>query len=271
MRFEEFRMTLDEDARSGLDDEWRKCLGLFRAAAGIHWQFVINLEAERRLPESGWATLCQVILQGTSQVSDLQRVLTDAFRSYIRKGPVVGLPKSVPLGRAITREIFLELLRRQFTFNSDDEKDQFVEDLLAPDASVDAIREILEDKELGRYLMWATFDLGSDGEPSGRDPFYSMPPDAEGIAARLGLSPNYKGQDLFLAIYKLPANVSAQYPTIADAYSDNDWPYYFRPSPDGERWGTTMPWDGGLTPCAEVVHDVVKGGQICDKIRVVTG
>ncbi|HEY6329217.1 MAG TPA: hypothetical protein VI756_07760 [Blastocatellia bacterium] len=162
----------------------------------------------------------------------------------------------------------MELLRSQFAFSSDEEEDQFVDDLMDSSATIDEIRENIEDKDLGRYLMWATFDLEVDGEPSGRDPFYSIPPDAASIAARLGLSHSYKGQDLFLLIYDLPGGTQAHYPTAAESYADNEWPFYFRPSREGDRFGSTMPWDGGLKPCPELVHEVVKGTQISDRIRI---
>jgi len=168
----------------------------------------------------------------------------------------------------------MKLLKEQNVFNSDSEAEQLQNDLLDPGANVDTVREHLEGIFISRpgRVAWATFDVGRDRSPSGLDPFGSMALEADVIRARLGLSTNDKGKDLLLFVYELPSHMIARYPTIADAYAGDEWPYYFRPSLEGERWGMTMPWDGcGMPPCPEIVHEAVNVASLRDRIRVARG
>lgn len=273
MTFEDFLSGLEKVLRDDIDLGWESCRLLF-ADTQHHWQFIINFRAESRLPAEAWEAACRVILQRLTNPADLQRALTGVFRSHTLGGDSVCSPAPAPLGRAVTLPLFMMLLKEQNVFNSDSEAEQLRNDLLDPGANADTVREALEGIFISRpgRAAWATFDVGRDRSPSGRDPFGSMALEADVIRARLGLSPNDMGKDLLLFVYELPSHMIARYPTMADAYAGDEWPYYFRPSPEGERWGMTMPWDGcGMPPCPEVVHEAVNAACLRDRIRVARG
>ncbi|MBC8231198.1 hypothetical protein H8E77_16735 [bacterium] len=113
--------------------------------------------------------------------------------------------------------------------------------------------------------MWATFNP----DDLKGNPFNGMPTDVDGIRAHLGLDPNEKGEDLFLLVYTLPADVEPLFPTIADA----QWHSLFRPAPSGAKWGLTMPWAEIDTekPRPEVVHKPIKSVCLTKPIEIRRG
>jgi hypothetical protein len=273
MTFEDYWNGLDQVLRDDIVLGWESCRLVF-ADTQHHWQFIINFGAESRLTGEAWEALCFVILDRLTNPSDLQRAFTGVFRSHTLGGDPVSSPAPAPLGRAVTLPLFMKLLKEQNVFSSDSEAEQLQNDLLDPSANADAVREALDGIFISRprRAAWATFDVDQDRSPSGLDPFGSMALEADVIRARLGLSPNDKGKDLLLFVYELPSDMIARYPTIADAYAGDEWLYYFRPSPEGERWGVTMPWDGsGMAPCPEIVHTAVNASSLRDRIRVARG
>ena len=96
-------------------------------------------------------------------------------------------------------------------FDTDDEKDQFMADLLDTGATAAFTRDQLRGRLLANYVMWATLDY----ENPGADPFARMPDEAHAIRARLGLDPNDLG-DMLLFVYTLPGGTPARFPTICD-------------------------------------------------------
>jgi len=94
-----------------------------------------------------------------------------------------------------------------------------------------------------------------------------LPSDADGIRARLGLSPNDRGENLLLFVYELPPRVEPLFPTIADAQEHS----LFRPAPPGAKWGLTMLWTEIDTeaPRPEVVHKPITGAHLTEPIKVV--
>ena len=272
MNFDDFTRELGDGSRSEVTQGWASCRLLFSDKAH-HRQFVINLEAECRLPHEAWEAACRVVIQGITDGAGLQRAFAGVFRLHTLRGGPVTLPPLVPLGRAVTLPLFMRMLKAQFGFSSDFEAEQLLNDLLNPKASTNTVRETLEGMLLGTAgrPMWATFDVDVAARPSGRNPFDNMPADADGIREMLGLSKNDKGKDLLLFVYGLPEGVAALYPTIADAYAGDEWAYYFRPSLEGESWGMTMPWSEEASPRPEIVHEAVKADSLSDRIRIVRG
>jgi hypothetical protein len=270
MRFNDFRNLLDDALRDELALGWESCAMLLGDTAH-HRQFILNLQAETRLSADAWHAVRLVLINGITQARELQHAFSSVFRLYALRGGVV--PLLGPLGRAVTLQLFMKLLKAQFAFSSDDEAEQLLNDLLDPGATVESARETLEGIFLNTpgLTMWATFHADRNGTPTGEDPFRSMPPEADAIRAILGLTKTDQGKDLLLFLYDLPPDVSPRYPTIADAYAGNEWPFFFRPSVETDRSGMTMPWGDGLAPVPEVVHEAVKAECLRDRIRLARG
>jgi len=252
--------------------EWQRCRLLLIKTE--QRQFVINLEDDCHLCEAAWGSLKDVILAGISDAILLQRELTNACRKHTLQGSFIAPPLPSPLGRAVTRELFADILRAQFSFSTKDEEEQFMDDLLDKGTTDAETRTLLSRKFLvgkGR-VMWGTFNLDpASGLPlNGSNPFRHMPRDADGIRAQLGLSKNDAGKDLLLFVYTLPSGVSPRFPTIADAYAGDAWPYYFRPAREMEAYGFTMTWDTTppLPSSPEVVHEPVTGDNLVEKIEI---
>src|SRR5262249_46148874 len=120
---------------------------------------------------------------------------------------------------------------------------------------------------LGRYLMWSTFSLESN---SGR-PFDGMPNSADVVRGLLGLDHNERGLPLLLFEYTLPMSVTLRFPTVAEAYAGDSFPYFFRPAPAGAPHGLIMSWPEyqDQSPRPEVVHEVISGGLLAAPLKEV--
>lgn len=275
MRFSDFLDTLSAAEGGRLKSAWDASSVTLSHAGAAQRQFAINFEADCHLCEAAWETVRLVVLRGIPTASELQTDLRDAFRRHMLQGDVVGAPFLAPLGRAVTREAFVEVLKEQFSFNTRSEEEQFMDDLLRAGVTPADNRAQLGGALLARggRVMWGTFAYDAATSSFGRDPFAGMPPDADGIRACLGLSKNDAGRDLLLFVYTLPAAVAARFPTIAEAYAGDEWFYYFRPALGGDPWGYTMTWDllPPPAPRPEVVHEAVASDNLVETVRVARG
>jgi len=270
--FVEFLESSSEGQRIEMTAHWQNCCILLRLT-GPQRQFVINFDAECRLGRKAWEGIRIVVSTGFTVAKELQKELAREFRKHLLASDAITLPVPAPLGRAVTKERYLEIMREQFGFNSQDEEDQFVSDLFSNAATTESNRTLLRGKLLARHgrVMWATFDV-VNGTTTGEDPFAQIANDADGIRAQLGLDPNETGLDLLLFVYRLPDDAIARFPTLAEAYAGDDWSWYFRPSGKDESWGLTMTWPScQLPPCPEIVHEPIKSDNLTDKIRIVRG
>jgi len=265
LTFEAFLQGLsDENERNAVRARWEPCADKLDEN-GAQRQFVFNFDAEPRLPEAAWQSIKQAIMDGSLDAPSLQRALTLACRAHTLAGDPLPPPKPSPLGRAVTEERFVEILRDQYAFSTDDQKEQFMLDLLRPNATPASNRAQLRNKFLApeNRVMWAAFD----GKHPGNDPFAQMSNDARSIRAQLGLDQDERG-DLLLFEYALPDGITARFPTIADAYAGDTWLWFFRPARRGEPYGKTLPWPGcPNAPCPELVHESIKGNTLTNRIR----
>ena len=131
----------------------------------------------------------------------------------------------------------------------------------------DVVAQRWRNYEMGRYLMWSTFDAAT----STANPFEGISNTADAIAGLLGLDRNERGRPLLLLTYTLPASVAPRFPTVAEAYAGGVWPYFFRPASPGAPYGMTMPWPEYQheAPRPEVVHEVIRGAQLAAPLRQV--
>ena len=202
----------------------------------------------------------QELLQASCDPEELKDVYIKKCQLHILKGGTIPKPWPLYLGRVVTPKSLYQRMVELKYFRSEIHARRFFRALLPKPVNV--VCERLQNKFLGKFVMWATFNL----DDLNRNPLDSMPTDADGIRARLGLEPNEKGEDLFLFVYSLPSDVEPLFPTIADA----QWRSLFRPAPPGAKWGLTMPWSEIDTekPRPEVVHKPIKGTCLTKPIEI---
>ena len=272
MKFTSYLESLDDIQRVEMQANWQRCRELL--VSGAQRQFALNLEAECHLCEAAWEAIRNIISGAISDAQTLQEALATAFRNYLLQSSPIGPPIPFPLGRALTKERYIDILKYQFSFNTRFEAEQFLDDLLIQSATVDSNRASLRGRMFGwnGRIMWATFDLLPDKSISGRDPFTQMAADADGIRGQLGLDPNEAGKDILLFVYNLPHGITPYFPTIAEAYAGDVWYWYFRPAGEFENWGYTMTWPScPLATCPELIHEAITADNITDKVRLVKG
>jgi hypothetical protein len=142
--------------------------------------------------------------------------------------------------------------------------------LLKQSGSTDpgALVPFLRAAPLGRYLVWATFDVT---DPT-NDPFDSLPKSHVGICSALGLG-HFKAalETLIVLVWDHAESGSPDLhrPTVADA---EDFAYY-RPCPIADNpWGFTGPLPpnvDGIPPQPEVVMAEIDGRGLLLPFRVV--
>ena len=245
-------------------DEKVECeerLYILASTSGIGYQVVANLRCESRLGELTFGDIVQGLLQATADsAEELKIMYIEKCRQHILKGGAIPKPWPLYLGRVVTpKSLYRRMVDLKY-FRSENHARSFFRALLSKPLNV--VRERLQNKFLGKFVMWATFNPHDlEGNP-----FDGIPTDVDGIRAHLGLDPNEKGEDLFIFVYALPTDVEPLFPTIADA----QWRSLFRPAPSGAKWGLTMPWAEIDTekPRPEVVHKPIKGVCLTKPIEI---
>jgi len=245
-------------------DEKVECeerLYILASISGIGYQVVANLRCESRLDELAFGDIVQGLLQATADSEELKIVYIEKCRQHILKGGAIPKPWPLYFGRVVTRERFCTIALKKVSDIEESELKLLLNDLFSKPS--DAVKkrfqkvlENMENKALGEYVIWATFNP----EDLAGNPFAGTPVDADGIRALLGLDPNEKGKDLICFVYALPPDVEPLFPTIADA----QWHSRFRPAPSGAKWGLTMPWPEveEEVPCPEVVHKPITASTL---------
>jgi len=235
-------------------------LRILASASGVGYQIANNLHSESRLSESAFDDIMQGILQSSTNPEEIKNAYIEKCRRHILQGGAIPKPWASCYGRAVTDERFYETMVKLNYFRSERHARHSFQRLLSKPSNV--ARRRLQNKDLGCFVMWATFN---PDDLTGH-PFTELPSDADGIRARLGLSPNERGKNLLLFVYELPDIVEPLFPTIADAQEHS----LFRPAQPGEKWGLTMPWPeiDKEVPRPEVVHKPITGAYLAEPIKV---
>ena len=250
MNLESLLEQMSEDEKTAYEER----LFILAATSGVGYQVVANIRCESRLDELAFRDIVQGLLQAAANPEALKSIYIEKCRQHILEGGAI--PKHRPLyfGHVVTPKRFYDMMVGLGYFRTKKQARDSFEQLFSK--SFDAMRANLQNKFLGRFVMWATFN------PEGENgwPFADMPMDADGIRACLGLDPNEKGEDLICFVYVLPLDVEPMFPTIADA----QWHSRFRPAPPGFQWGLTMPWSevDEEKPRPEVVHKPITGSTV---------
>ena len=140
-----------------------RCLNLFASHSGIGYHVVNNLKCETRLPINILKEILIIFLNGNN-ILLLKNAYIDKCRSNILKGGNIPTPWPSFLGRAVTPRRFYQLMVELGYFSSEIQAKKFFQNLLSKPTHI--VRKRLQDKYLGKYLMWATFNpLDLSGDP----------------------------------------------------------------------------------------------------------
>jgi hypothetical protein len=247
--------------RSTERDRFKERISRLSGAGALGLQAACNLACESRLSSAAWKIIVNQVLGAGDDPCETQSALRDTMRQFILRGPSVALRKKI-CGRAISTDRFCRMLW-QLGYYSDLGTARVAVRSMLPRSPLQ-IAHWWRNFDLGRYLMWGTFDATSRSVT-----LFTSVTDPDQVRALLGLDVNERGLPLLLIEYRLPPGTVAKIPTIADAYSADDWPYFFRPAPPKSPHGLTLPWPTHERekPSPEIVHGVVKGRQIVSPLR----
>ncbi|MEM8560037.1 MAG: hypothetical protein AAGG50_19645, partial [Bacteroidota bacterium] len=212
MTLHEYLKALNDSARQ---DTSRKAWTRFEdalAAANL-MRIRDNFLTECRLTIVAWKAVFEVLIVDGHDVSTAQGSLTLVFQKHTLIG--VAIPTTpAPFGRALEADRFAALAQQAGLTASGAAQQQFLDDLRYGLPSPLPPHVQFSGCNLGRYLIWSTFN-----EPSGGDPFEGCTTTDE-VCNRLGLQ---HGGDTVLLVYDVPSHVTVRYPTLADAYAGPAW------------------------------------------------
>jgi hypothetical protein len=230
-------------------------LQLLADDSALGYQAVQNFYGETRLSAEAWRHFLDGLRGPAVDVLQIKDAITNVSRRWQMRGPeLVGI-RHLVFVRVISIGWLCDLLFSLDHYGSLKSARRAIRNIL--EKPIDVVADRWRDVELGRYFMWATFDI------SGRRLFLDGE-SGDYIQGVLGLDRSCRETAFILLEYTLPLSVNPRIPTVADAYSGSPWPYFFRPAPEGLSHGLTMPWPeySAEPPRPEVVHAVIQGRQL---------
>lgn len=256
MRFEEYIQKMPGSTAERINDAWVRVKRLL-SLTPVHRQFVINVEAERLLPEYGWEAFVEALLSDWSLQDDVLERVSAAFAGVTHSGPIINSVSSQTLfGHAKLRTGFEAwLLKQRYVLTGKKAQEEVEQMLLCKTYPSSRFQDV----RLAEFGMWATWN---EDDPA-QDPFPTL--DKHRIVATLGLAPLRSAEDLLLFTYQLN-EPEVRYPTVADAYAGKGWLRYFRPATMNSEYGMTMPHDAkgrdAYRPRPECVHEPIMGSKL---------
>jgi len=244
-------------------------LGILSDCSPTDYQARINFENECRLLGTTWERLIDAILEADFEARSIRSAIRATMRAFILQGPPTRTASTTVLGRAITLSAMARSFAADRYFGTPSAAHSHIRSMRNKPLSY--LRKLWTDLRLGRYLMWSTFNK------NGGRPFADVDESAQRVRGSLGLSRIDQDLPLLLLEYLLPLGEIARFPTVCEAYSGDDWIYYFRPASDLEEdHGWTLPWDdsaeqsAGLKRKPELVHLPIKGKQLAAALREIS-
>lgn len=260
------RQVLAELVPDDIRDKCKERLEILFARSTTHQQAVQNLEAECNLPCRFWRTFAEKVSAVPATFDDVFAAVRDFMREATFSGPLAKTQPAKIFGRATTRDDLAAVLLEQGHAWDEGFAEELVDEL---DRSVDDIRKRWSLYDLGRWVMWSTFNK------QGTRPFDGIKREAQFIRGVLGL-PRRKDEEktpLLLIEYTLE-NKTAHIPTVAEAYASDPWISYFRTAGDigyAAGHGRTHARDhyDEMPGLPEVVHSPVTGAALTEKPELV--
>lgn len=241
-------------------DDTRKRMKRLKNKSGLLRQIVDNLYNEIHLACAFWRGFVTTLNAAAADVDALCDAIRQYAQSALFQGPAARVPVGATMGHATSRKILVKHLFRSGYMPSKIAASLSVDEAMA--LPIEKTRENWATYELGRYVMWATFD------PAGGRPFAIAGITARLLRGRLGLLGRRSRQPVLTLEYDLPADVHPHLPTIAEACAGKPWLVFFRPSGREEAddgYSLTQPHDQ-LAPkhagMPEVVHTPVTGAML---------
>jgi len=222
-------------------------------------QAFLNIYDEGLLSCRFWRGLLEKLARVPGDVGSLPDVIRQYMRSTRFQGPNAKVRPETVLGRVTTREELAGHFVRNAYFPDELAATLSIEEALS--IPVGEVRTKWATFELGRYVMWATFD------PSGKRPFDDAGTDARRLRGRLGLNRRELNKPVFTLEYTLPPGQTAHLPTVAEAYASDPWLPSFRsvtPEQADEGFGLTHAIEeyADEPGLPEVVHAPVCGASL---------
>jgi hypothetical protein len=227
-----------------------------------------NVEAEVALSAAAFTRLLEAFADRLLGGEGGQKAWELACRAFQRAGALHPDPPEV-LGRAVEEASYVALVNETHAGLGVDRSmaEALVNRAVVLGDALDAeSARMLQRAQLGRYVIWATFDL----DHPDRSPFHGYPDDRWYIANTLGLGGAggaWRPSSLILVSYRRPSSLRVHRPTIGDA-ADYAW---YRPHADASSpHGMTAPVDATAPPGAgmpEVVHEAIDGATLIFPLR----
>ena len=158
MHFEDYLATIDPARR----DRILLRLALLRAGPQVCRQAERNLRLDPRLDDILCGALADALENTHPDVSAVVLVVRSAMEPRILTGPLVLLPSDTVFGRIVAEDLFARQMAKDRTLSVPHMRRDLRRTV---NKSIQAIRVLWRHRPLGRYVMWATFDLAS------KDPF----------------------------------------------------------------------------------------------------
>lgn len=197
---------------------------------------VKSLQTEVFLPITDMVAVLKLLASQSGRgLRAVESQFTEKCRRLKFRGGYIRCPLPKRLGRAVTRETFVDYLREQYSdlFDERCDVEQWIDDGLAGVSTSEGFKVI----SIGQNLIWVTWD---PAEKYG-DPFSFRTTDrADEVRSCLGLDLKMKGLPLLLLEYnRREERVGLYRPTVTDA---EVWPPFDPPILEFERYGLTRPW-----------------------------
>jgi len=240
----------------------RDRLAILDQSNEVRKQAVKNLWFDTRPPEGAWNAMIDAIVSVSGvDPAYIEEAIRSAFRGVILQADPVSCGTGTHFGRAVPFERLADEIYTPASGVSAPGRKQharrWLRHVLRGEFSL--ARKLWRTRKLGRYVMWSTFEVGSN------EPFGPPPRRALRIRADLGL--HDEAGDLVLLTFELSNVTTARFPTVVEAYASSIWPYHFSPAVPGASCGMTLPWSEGGTgvPRKEVVHEPIAGVMLTRK------
>ena len=215
-----------------------------------------NILYDRRLPSRAYTDLVRCLRRSYATVDMLRLAVRDTLRRHILQGPPITCPHPALYGRVVSRAKLAEDMCRIGHFTSKHHASIMINRALAMKPGV--IARKWRRYHLAQYVQWSTFQMPP------KDPFDGIRRRAYDLRAYLGLDRGSSRPPLIQLVYGLPKSIVPKFPTVAEAYSGDVWPYYFRLAPASLPHGVVAAWDARAekAPRPETVHAPIRGEHL---------
>jgi hypothetical protein len=156
-----------------------------------------NLWNEHRLPLSAAEQLLNRLIKIENEPNLLKKAYVEACRQLILNGSKIKTSRPIVLGRAVSRDAFLRILKDSGMFSDLDHARSWLTWVMTLNPK--SLAQEMKKLPIGRSITWATFSRTNPRT----NPFRveGLPSGADDIRDALGLNPFQRGEPLLLFVY----------------------------------------------------------------------